>query len=138
MSAYATISDVVGLNAARRIDATSVPNASQVAMFLDDIAAEIDGTLRANGYLLPIPSSATQSLRLLRVANARGARAMTERDAPERPVKDMAVADWERTLSALNKGRMELPDAPRDRGEQSLRAPAPAVATPMFYTGMDF
>ena len=62
--AYATLSHVVGHHPARRdYTASTIPSASQVAMVLDEIAAELDFALAKNGYESPLLSSAPSSVK---------------------------------------------------------------------------
>ena len=58
------------------------PTATQVAALLDQTAAELDGILAARGFQLPVPATATGTLRLLELFNAKGAYALAERFLP--------------------------------------------------------
>lgn len=124
---YATITDVEQLNTARRIGTSSHPNASQVVDWIEQTAGVLDGILRQSGYGLPIPASATQTLKLLEHYNALGAAAMVEQGAPTSDRRDEAVKLWDEAQKML--GLIVL-DAPRDEDISSIRVPA--VATAMF------
>lgn len=127
--AYATVSDVQQQNVVRTISATSRPNASQVIDWLEQTAAVLDGLLRESGYSLPVPTTATQVLKLLEHYNALGAAALVERGAPTSDRRKEAQELWEGAQKMLRDDLLNL-DAPRDEATRTIRAPA--YATPMF------
>lgn len=114
---YATLSHVQARTPLRVFSATSVPSASQVAMFLDDTAAELDAMLQAAGYQLPVPVTATVALRLLQNVNTVGAWALVEEAAPVGKDAERARKEWARLQAQLDphgKGAsLELPGVPR-------------------------
>lgn len=132
-SAYAEVADVSELNTARTFTASSNPDITQVSDWLDQTAGVLDGILRESGYALPIPATATQTLKLLEHYNALGAAAMVEQGAPTSDRRKEALALWEEAQKMLREGTIVL-DAPRDDDISSIRAPA--YATPMFTRDM--
>lgn len=115
---YAQLPDVEARNTLRLkrggFSPTSSPTADQVAQYLEDTAAVLDGLLLGRGYALPIPAEATSALRWLRQANAAGAHARIENAASEQDSLDeSAEAAWKSACDMLRKGEIEL-DVPRD------------------------
>lgn len=135
MPVYATLSNVSALAAKRTFTATSVPSATQVAMFLEHAQAEVDGILGGDGYQVPVPTTATISLKLLERIVSLGAWAQVERSAQVAPDAKEVLAMWEQARTELVKGTVQLVDAPRLGGENFART-AP-YATPFFTRNMD-
>lgn len=84
--AYATLSHVVAHHPARwpsgAITGSSVPNASQVALLLDEASTDLDWALAKGGYDSPLLSSAASSVKaFFQKANAVGALCMLESGA---------------------------------------------------------
>lgn len=130
---YATVIDVTQLNTARQIGTSTHPNIDQVVDWLDQTAGVIDGLLRDGGYSLPIPTTATQALKILEHYNALGAAAMVEQGAPTSDRRSEAMALWEDAQKMLRDQQIFL-DAPRDTETTSIRYPA--AASPMFSRDM--
>lgn len=133
--AYASITHVAILNFARAgtrgYDATSIPNGSQVSIFLDQIAAEIDLKLRTNGYILPVPASASSGLKLCEDINAKGAAWMVEIAAPTSDNVAEYQTMYQNALSMLSKSDLDIPKDPGTglpRG--AFGSTDPIVATP--------
>jgi hypothetical protein len=135
---YASLPHVTALNAGRRITATSRPDATSVAGFLADTAAILDGILSERDYVLPIPTTATGALGVLRHFNALGAHAFIEEASPsgKKGGAEAAMAMWENAQKMLRDGILEL-DAPTNREKTMPRAPA-ACATPFFTRDLRF
>jgi hypothetical protein len=102
--AYATLIDVQHRAPARTFTASSKPNASAVFGFLEESQLILDGVLRAAGYELPIATTATSALRILRTVNAIGAWSMVEKHAPgPKPAGQQGEAAERDFISWLNK-----------------------------------
>lgn len=133
--AYASITHVAMLNLARSgtrgYDGTSIPNGSQVAIFLEQIAAEVDLKLRSNGYLLPIPTTATSTLQLCQDINAKGAAWMVEVAAPTSDNVNEYYSMYKTALAYIDTGNL---GSPKDSGVGLPRGnfgdTAEIVATP--------
>lgn len=123
---YATLGDVQALNAARNLTATSVPNSSQVAQFLQFSGAQIDSILVEKGYSLPVPTTATAALMLLERVNAQGGYAMTERSAAASPHADTAEKAYAAALEMLEAASTIL-DIPKSVARSSPRGPGLTV-----------
>jgi hypothetical protein len=140
--AYATLADVEALAPMRSFTASSMPTASAVGMFLIDTAAEIDLTLTAAGYQLPIPATATLAHAALRGINAIGAWARVEAAAPVSDDRDRAWKEWVRNIGRLDPGSkgptLEL-DAPRQHDAHYAYSEdlADVVATQYFTPDME-
>lgn len=132
--AYATVSDVTALNAARTFTGSSVPNTNQVAGYLTETAAVLDSILGARGFTLPVPITATSALELLEHYNAIGAHSFAENAAPSSPHADAAAKAWERAQKMLADGLIEPPGLTRDIA--STRARVGGSPTPWFPRGM--
>lgn len=132
---YATVIDVAAQDVARgTYTATSRPTASQVILYLDNTAAELDGILRAQGYTLPIGGEATQALTMLREFNIFGAAAMVEQTAQNTTPQRLqtALKLWDDCRKMLQGGVIEL-DAAKDTATLMPRyATGNIAATPYF------
>lgn len=133
--AYASLPDVTALAAKRLFTGTSIPSASQVAAFLDFTAADLDSIIAADGYALPIPTTATIALLDLRRLNALGARVQVESSA-QVPSPDAAKAQkaWEEARKEFKAGGVSLYDVPRLGGQNFARSQS--AATPFFTRNM--
>lgn len=100
--AYAALVDVRGRCPARSFTGSSRPTEDDVYRFLRDTALELDGILQGAGYQLPIPTTATMALGLLRSANAIGAWARVEHSAPVSDTRDQATKEWVRVMGQLD------------------------------------
>jgi hypothetical protein len=132
--AYASIPDISALAAKRTFGATSVPSASQVAEFIDFTAADIDSMIAADGYALPIPTTATVALLDLKRLNALGAYVQVEHSAQVSDDADRAQKAWDNARAEFKSGGVSLYDAPRLGGENFARAQS--AATPFFTRDM--
>lgn len=113
-NSYATLDAAAAAAPGRTFTASSKPSASQVAMFLEQTSAELDGILRARGYQVPVATTATSAWALLADYNARGAAAMVAQAAPGQDGKlNNALALWETAKKMLSDGTVSL-DAPSD------------------------
>lgn len=74
---YCTISDIIALNPKRNYSSTTTPTGTQVSLFIDLIAADIDVLLASKGYTTPVTTPAT-FITWLKLLNALGAGAMAE------------------------------------------------------------
>lgn len=126
--AYASLSDVSAYAAKRIFGATSIPSATQVAVFLTDTASDLDSIIAADGYALPIPTTATIALADLRRLNALGAYVKVERAAQESIDVDRAQKAWEDARKEFISGGVSLYDAPRLGGENFARSQSAATA----------
>jgi hypothetical protein len=139
---YATVKDVAAANPARAYTPSSVPNTLEVSEFLERTAGEIDGLLLARGYSLPVATTATGALRLLRQGNVLGAAALVEQAAPSgaHGRRHQAWQLWQQWKNALASGSMEL-DAAKDPDRSQVRYhvadSTSASASAMFYRDMD-
>ena len=91
----------------------SKPTKDEAVLIIDGVAAEIDAALAEGGYALPVPTSATNSIALLRQYNRYGA-AYRIWDAERKGTVDMTVVerwreDYFRFIDRLEKGKA-LPD----------------------------
>lgn len=132
---YATLSNVTAYAAKRVFTATSVPSASQVAQFIEHAQAELDGILGADGYQVPVPTTATISLKLLERLTTLGAYAQVEKSAQVSDDAKDALAIWEQARKELVAGTIQLVDAPRLGGENFARSNP--YATPFFTRDME-
>lgn len=133
---YATVADVEQLAQARVFTATSKPSTTQVVDWLEQTAGVLDGILRAKGYSLPVPASATQTLKLLEGYNAIGAAAFVEQGAPTSDRRDQAMTLWQDTQKMLKDAMLELDDA-QDATVTSPRSSFPSAPTPFFTRDME-
>lgn len=124
---YASISHVQALNAIRTFTPSSRPSVDQVAGYLDETAAVLDGILKGRGFQLPVPTTATSALKLLEHYNALGAHALAENSAESAPGKDAAAKAWADAQKMLRDGIVEPSDLPREVGANSARVVAPAT-----------
>lgn len=121
--AYATVSHVQALAAPLVFTASSQPTTDQVAGFLTQTAAVLDGILTAKAYSLPIATTATAALEALELYNAQGAGALALRSNPNSPKdrRDAADKAWELAQKMLKDGTVELPGLARDTGQSRVR-----------------
>lgn len=132
--AYASLPDVSSFAAKRVFGATSIPSASQVAEFIDFTAADIDSILSADGYALPVPTTASIALLMLKRLNAVGAYAMVEHAAQTSVDVDRAQKMWDDARTEFKSGGVSLYDLPRLGGENFARSQS--AATPFFTRNM--
>ena len=120
--AYASITDVSALAAKRVFGATSVPNTSQVAEYLDFTTADLDSMISADGYALPVPTTATMALLNLKRLCAIGAWVQVEHSAQVSDDKDLAQKMWDESRSEFKRGGVSMFDAPRLPGLNFARS----------------
>lgn len=136
MAPYATVLHVSALAAGRGpFTATSIPNATQVALFIEHAQAEVDGLLAGDGYAVPIATTATVSLKLLERIVSIGAWAQVEQTAKVSDDLKQVVAMWDTARKELVAGTLQLADAPRLAGQNFARAAA--AGTPFFTRDME-
>lgn len=117
---YCTSSDVARYNLARgSYGATTIPNASQVGLFIAEIAGEIDAQLRKVGYLVPVATLYTSSYEFLRGVNAVGAAWKVEVASPTSDNEGMYQSMYRSAMKMLDS--VEL-DAPKDSSQSMPRS----------------
>ncbi len=116
---YATASDVLQQNTNRSaFTASSNPSLADVNRYLDLTAAELDGILRARGFAVPVPTTASSALSLLAYGNALGAAMLVEQGAPQSDRREDArvlYRDFKRMLESSDLG-LESGTEDADRG----------------------
>lgn len=110
--AYCSLADVEG-ETGFKYDAESQPSRTEATNIIEGVAAEIDGALEAVGYTIPVASTATRALQMLRRYNILGA-AYRCWHADVRGTDDFpAVKSWEldfRTfIKNISEGKIKLP-----------------------------
>lgn len=120
--AYASIIHVVAHHPARpTYTATSVPNASFVAMMLDEAAGALDFALTQGGWDAPLLSSAPSSVKVyLQMANAYGAISMIEPGAQASHNRGNFYDMWKSALKMIETG--QLPGMDRNDAESLPRS----------------
>lgn len=119
---YASWTDVQALDVARKIGQGNNPTATQVQLYCELTAGEIDSVLRSKGYGLPISPSATSDLLLLRKINAEGAFALMEEASPAKPDEDKVRKRYEASLDLLREAD-DILETPKDRERSRPRGP---------------
>lgn len=135
---YATLSHVQELTVGRpTYTATSRPNVTQVADYLETTSVEIDAILRGQGYSVPIATTATSALKLMQQGNALGAAAMVEAAAPNPHTSaEYARKLWDDFKTGLLGGHLEL-DADKDTAQANPRH-GNTTSTSVFSSCMEF
>lgn len=133
--AYASIYHVVAHHPARpTYTATSVPNASYVAMLVDEAGAELDFALVRGGWDSPLLSSAPSSVKaFFQRANAYGAISMIEPGAQVSHGRNTFYEMWTAAKKMIENG--QLPGMERNSAEslpRSARDPGAAASGPFF------
>jgi hypothetical protein len=136
--AYATTIHMILHHQARATyNASTVPNASAAAMFLDEAAAQLDASLARGGYDSPLLSSAPSSVKaLFQKANAVGALAMGEASAQQGHNAERFQAMFKEALKMIEQG--QLPGLDRNSDESLPRFGEPATPTAAFFLGKDY
>jgi hypothetical protein len=132
--AYASTIDVAALAAKRAFTATSVPSASNVAQYLDFTTADLDSMIAADGYALPVPTTATMALLNLKRLCAIGAWVQVEHSAQVSDDRDRAQKAWDDSRKEFKAGGVSMFDAPRLGGQNFARSQS--AATPYFTRDM--
>ncbi len=119
MSTYAQVSDVTQIAPQMEFSAATKPSDGDVQGFLDTVEAELNATLGNLGYTVPIPATAPESIKILRLIAAYGALALAL--SARGFGLDPAVVDqaafarqyYDGRIKALRSGKdpMVLPDA---------------------------
>jgi hypothetical protein len=112
--AYGNASAVHRLNTNRSFTGSSNPTLTEVEGFLDFTAAEIDGILRARGFLVPVPTTATGALQLLAHGNALGAAMMVEQGAQTSDRREDARILWRDFKRMLESSDLGLESGTED------------------------
>jgi hypothetical protein len=134
--AYASIYHIVAHHPARpTYTATSVPNASYVAMLIDEAAAELDFSLTKGGYDAPLLSSAPSSVKaFMQKANSYGAIAMIEPGAQASHNQTSFMAMWNAAKQMIENG--ELPNMDRNDAQSMPRMGTSSASGPIFSIDM--
>ncbi len=120
--AYCTVSDVQARCKKFTISGTSKPTETEVEGFIDQCAAELDGITATLGYTTPV--TGTESLKLLKKANADGAAFYTYNAAFSAVSPNASTLgaeyqeEWKHFLSMLRRGEIILTDAPTSTHRQ--------------------
>ena len=122
---YCVLADVQAINLQRTYSAGTLPTSTQVEAFITDVFWEINGILDAQGYSVPVGTSATSASLILQRINAGGAAALAEEAAysvgidGENARAEALRKNYEARLTMLRKGETSLVDA--SRGTDSPR-----------------
>lgn len=113
LGSYCDLEDVEG-HTGYHYDGTTQPTNAKAMQIILDISAELDGALKAAGYTLPIPDTATMSLRLLKhyasmAAAYRCWTAMFKGGTPP-PGVEAWREDFKEFLEKIEQDKMRLPD----------------------------
>jgi hypothetical protein len=132
--AYAAVSDVQALNVARVIGAQGQPTASQVGVYLNMAAGEIDAILVDKGYEVPVNvASYPEAAAYLNAINAKIAWHMMEAASANSPNLDRAHAAASEAKQALVAARAVM-DVPKDVLRAEPRGPG-VTPTPQLAFG---
>lgn len=133
--AYASLPHVVAHHPARWpsgvITATHIPNANQVTVLLDEIAADLDFTLVQAGYEAPLLSSAPSAVSaFFQRANALGVLCMLESGAQQEHNRADFCGMYAEAKKMIRTG--QIPGIDKDDAESLPRYEA--SASPPFFT----
>lgn len=128
--AYASITHVVAHHPARpTYTATSVPNASFVAMLIDEAAGELDFCLTQGGWDAPLLSSAPSSVKaFFQRANAYGAISMIEPGAQVSHNRGNFYDMWTSAKKMIVSG--QLPGMEKNAAESLPRSAMDTIKSP--------
>lgn len=135
--AYASIIHVVAHHPARpTYTATSVPNASYVAMMIDEAAAVLDFALTKGGWDSPLLSSAPSSVKaFFQMANSYGAISMIEPGAQASHNRSTFYEMWQSAVKMIEIG--QLPGMDKNPDESLPRYGRDSCGSgPFFHRGM--
>lgn len=123
---YCTIPDVEA-HTSLGYDAESQPSRTEVQRMITGVAREIDGVLQASGYTLPIATSFTDAIEMLKDYNALGASYKAwyggQRGTAVFPAAVSWQTDYKDFLKALKKNETALPGiGPDDGGTEDFTA----------------
>jgi hypothetical protein len=129
--AYASVTHVVAHHPARRTyTASTVPNLTEVAMYLDEAAADLDFSLAKAGYDSPLSSSVASAVKAyFQKANAMGALCMLESGAQQSHNRDDFCAMFREAKKMIEAGQIPGLDKNDD---ESL--PRYSAGTPPYFT----
>lgn len=135
--AYATVFHVVAHHPARRdYTASTIPNASQVVMLLDEVSAELDFCLEKAGYDSPLLSSAPSSVKaFFQKANSMGVLCALESGAQQSHNRDDFCSMYREMKKAIES--QQLPGLDKD-DEESLPRYSSSASPPYFTRDMEF
>lgn len=125
--AYAGVGDVEAMNRGRKIGEGANPTKKDVEFFLEVVAAEIDGILIDKGYQLPIPSTATGALQMLRRVNAQGAILEVELASPSSQHAERFQKTYDESIEMLKTADLVM-NVPKSDGRSKPRGPGLTVA----------
>lgn len=135
---YASAPDVSARIGVATITASSKPNTTQVAGYIDDISDELDGRLAALNYTTPIPTGATTAFDLLNAWTSIGAAMNWTAALPQgESGKHLPYLErrWNTILKALEDGTMAVPGLSKDTTTGRVRfgvGGGTSSATPYF------
>ena len=122
--AYCSLADVEGTTGFK-YDAETHPSRTEARNIVEGVAAEIDGVLEATGYSLPIASSATRTLSMLRHYNILGAAYRCWHADVRGPESFPAVVSWETDfrefITRLEEGKTKLPGVGSDDTRSTIK-----------------
>ena len=120
---YCTVFDVQAMNFARSIGVGSNPGASQVNIYIQMVAGQINSVLTRLGYQTPVNSASYPVAgALLNSINATGAWWMMESAAPNSLNLDRAKAAFDAAMVMLEDGKYAL-DVPLNVDRSEPRGP---------------
>src|SRR5574338_192000 len=137
---YASLPDVqahlplMGRNQVPTFTATSQPNATHVHNQISFVTNELDSVLSNRGYAVPIPTTATIALDIVRSWTSIGAAYRTALSAGQGPTRqhvDFLRDEYNRILESIRNGIIGLADAPKNSFRNS-RGMAQFNASPYF------
>lgn len=122
-SPYCSIADVQAMNWARTMGLGSNPGQSQVWIYINMVAGEIDAILTTKGYQVPvnIPSS-PEAAAFLNSVNAKGAWWMWEAASPNSLNIDRAKAAYDAAIKLLSDSKFSM-DVPMNMLRAEARGP---------------
>jgi len=116
---YAVAADVQAINQQRTYTTTTKPTLAQVIDFITDSFWEINGLLDAQGYTVPVATTATKASLILQRINALGGAVLAEEAAysvgmGNENARTVSMREqYEKRLDLLRKGEVSLIDAAR-------------------------
>ena len=107
--AYCSITEISGMTQPNPpYDSTTNPSTNEVGVFINEISADMNLTIQAAGYALPITGS--DALQYLKLVNSWGAGALAEQSnvaQVNENVPDIATDLWNKYQNALGRIRTE-------------------------------
>lgn len=136
---YATVSHVEAFCPARApFGALTSPNASQVALYIEEATLEVEDSLNRSGYAVPVPATATYAFRFMQGAVAKVAAYLVEQNSPTTDTNRLVSVQKMRdsALAMIRDG--EIIGYPKDTAESFPRSGFDASATPAFQADQMF